>query len=153
MIALATVTVIVSGLLAGSELVVRLGVQPALSRLTPAEQIRARQALIRRIRWFTPILMLPGTALAVATAIVATASDAPAAPWAWIAVSGYVAFLLLAFLGTVPINIAIDGWDADAPPDDAARVQARWARIDVFRMSAAVIAFVASAVALALSAS
>ena len=125
--------------------------QPALSRLAPAEQIRARQALIRRVRWFTPILMLPGAALAVAVAVVTTASGGLAALWAWIAVAGYAAFLLLAFLGTVPINIAIDGWDADAPPADAARVQARWARIDIFRMSAAVIAFVASVVALGMT--
>ena len=139
---------VLSGLLAGSELVVRLGVQPALAGLSPAEQIRGRQVLIRRLRWFTPLLMLPGAALAIAGAVVATAQGAAGALWAWVSVGGYAAFLLLAFLGTVPINIAIDGWDADAPPADAARVQKRWARIDVFRMSAALLAFLAVVVAL-----
>jgi len=151
MIALLASAVVVSGLLAGSELVVRLGVQPALSRLAPSEQLRARQVLIRRLRWFTPIVMLPGIALAVAGAWAATAASVAGAPWAWVSLGGYLAFVLLAFLGTVPLNIAIDGWDADAPPADAARVQARWARIDVFRMSAALVAFLAAVVALALA--
>jgi hypothetical protein len=51
----------------------------------------------------------------------------------------------------VPINAEIDGWSLDAPPADADAVIRRWQLIDVFRSSAALLAFALLVVALALS--
>jgi hypothetical protein len=47
----------------------------------------------------------------------------------------------------VPINAEIGGWSLDAPP----AVIRRWQLIDVFRSSAALLAFALLVVALALS--
>ncbi|MEO8907759.1 MAG: anthrone oxygenase family protein, partial [Microbacteriaceae bacterium] len=61
-----------------------------------------------------------------------------------------VAFVLLSFLGTVPINIRVNDWQADSPPADWKAVVKRWELIDVFRSSAAILAFACFLIALAL---
>ncbi|WP_413105351.1 hypothetical protein [Streptomyces sp. Inha503] len=52
-----------------------------------------------------------------------------------------VLFLLLSFLGAVPINIKVNDWRVDAPPADWKAVVRRWARTDVFRSTAATAEF------------
>jgi hypothetical protein len=60
-----------------------------------------------------------------------------------------VLFFAIAFACTVPINARIHGWSLDDPPADAQDVIRRWQLIDVFRSSAALVAFVLLVVALA----
>lgn len=58
-------------------------------------------------------------------------------------------FLLLSFLGTVPINIEVNDWRVDAPPAGWKAVVHRWARIDVLRSTAATAAFLFAVLAAA----
>lgn len=141
MAVLEAVSLVLAGLLAGAELIVRWGVQPALRNLDDHAHIAARVALVRSLRVVVPILMLPTVIAAVAVLI------ADATPFRWAGVALLLAFLLFAFLGTVPINMKVSDWRADAPPPDWRATVVRWERIDVFRSSAAILAFVCFAFA------
>jgi len=132
---LAALGLLFSGLLAGEEFIVRYGVQPALSGLDDHSHLRARKALVARMRWVVPAIMLP-TVLAGAVIAVAEPSVLR-----WLGLAVLVAFLLFSFLGTVPINIRVNDWDVENPPADWKRLVARWEVIDVFRSSAAIVAF------------
>jgi hypothetical protein len=50
----------------------------------------------------------------------------------------------------VPINIQVSDWQVDNPPTDWKATVRRWERIDVFRSSAAIVAFACFLIALAL---
>ena len=126
------------GVLAGEELIVRYGIHPAVSSLDDRAHLLVRQALVRRLRVVVPIIMLPAAALAVTVLVVVTG---PGLVLRWASVIAMVVFLLLSFLGTVPINIKVSDWRADAPPSDWKAVVRRWARIDVLRSAAATAAF------------
>jgi hypothetical protein len=134
------------GVLAGEELIVRYGLHPALSRLDDHAHLLARQALVRRLRVVVPSVMLPAAALAVAVLVVGTG---PGLALRWATLLAMAGFLLLSFLGTVPINIQVDGWRADAPPPGWQAVIRRWARIDVLRSTAATTAFLFAVLAVA----
>jgi uncharacterized membrane protein len=143
MVVLQALGLVLSGLLAGEEFIVRYGVQPALRRLPATDHVRARVALVRRLRIIVPALMVP-TVLA-AVAVVATAGGA----LRWAGLAALVAFLLFSFLGTVPINMKVVDWQPEHPPADWQATVQRWERIDVFRSSAALLAFVLFVAALA----
>ncbi len=137
------------GLLAGEELVVRWGVQPALRRLEDHAHIEARVSLVRRLMIVVPALMIP-TALVGAAVLVFSGTGAGFA-LRCAGVASLVAFLLLSFLGTVPINITVnDTWSPDNPPADWRKVVVRWEQIDTFRAGTATLAFVLFLVAAAL---
>jgi hypothetical protein len=138
---LEVVGLVLAGLLAGEELIVRWGIQPALRGLGDRAHVEARVALVRSLRIAVPILMLPTVITAVAVLI----GEASAFRWAGTAL--LVAFLLFSFLGTVPINMKVIDWRADAPPADWRATVRRWERIDVFRSSAAILSFICFAVA------
>jgi uncharacterized membrane protein len=141
------VVVVLAGVLAGTEFIVRWGVQPALSRLDARTSLAARKSLITRMRVLVPALGMPTLVLAIVSAVLGQQTDG-----AWLRWSGavfLVLFFAIAFAGTVPINARIDGWSLDDPPADAEAVIRRWELIDVFRSSAALVAFVLLVVALA----
>jgi hypothetical protein len=58
--------------------------------------------------------------------------------------------VLLSFLGTVPINIQVNDWQVDSPPDEWKSLVRRWERIDIYRSSAALVAFACFLIAVAL---
>lgn len=134
------------GVLAGEELIVRYGVHPALSGLDDRAHLLVRQALVRRLRVVVPIVMIPAAAFAVAGLITVTG---PGLALRWATLAAMVLFLLLSFLGTVPINIKVNDWRVDAPPADWKAVVRRWARIDVLRSTAATAAFLFAVLAVA----
>ena len=68
----------------------------------------------------------------------------------WAVVIALVAFLLFSFLGTVPINIKVNDWRVDDLPMDWKVLVLRWERIDIFRSSAALVAFGCCAIAVAI---
>ncbi|KQO95798.1 anthrone oxygenase family protein [Leifsonia sp. Leaf264] len=144
---LEVIGLVLVGLLAGEEFIVRWGVQPALAALDDNATILARVALVRRLRVVVPVIMVPTVLVGIAVLIVGGTGDGFG--WRIAGVVALVAFVLFSFLGTVPINIKVIDWDADNPPDDWAAVIKRWEVIDVFRSSAAVIAFACFVVALA----
>ncbi|WP_223694798.1 DUF1772 domain-containing protein [Leifsonia poae] len=141
------VALVLAGLLAGEELIVRYGVQPALTALEDRAHILARVALVKRLKVVVPIIMVPTVLAAAATLITAGTGDGLL--WRWAGMAALVAFVLFSFLGTVPINMKVNDWDADAPPADWKAVVRRWQTIDVFRSSAAIVTFVCFTVALA----
>ncbi|MFI5909752.1 anthrone oxygenase family protein [Dactylosporangium sp. NPDC051541] len=140
------IALFLAGLLAGEELIVRYGVQPALRLLDDHAHIQARVALVRRLRIVVPALMLPTVAAAVAVLVLA---DGPGSGWRWAGAAALTAFLLCSFLGTVPINMKVVDWRPEAPPADWRATVTRWERIDVLRSTAAIVAFGCFAAALA----
>ncbi len=57
--ALTIVQLVLSGLLAGEEAIVRWGVQPALRSLPDDAHVRARIALVKRLKVVVPAIMVP----------------------------------------------------------------------------------------------
>ena len=145
---LQAVGLVLAGLLAGEEFIVRWGVQPALSSLEDRAHILARVALVKRLKVVVPILMVP--TVLVGIAVLATGGVGAGFAFRLVGLLALVAFVLFSFLGTVPINIRVNDWDADTPPADWRDVVRRWQFIDVFRSSAAILAFAAFVVAAAL---
>jgi hypothetical protein len=125
-----------AGLLAGEELIVRWGVAPALRALDDAAHVRARIALVRRLRVVVPLLIVPTV---IVSAVAVPGSGTPAA---WAGLAALVVFVGCSALGTVPINMQVSRWDATEPPADWRTTVRRWERIDVARSSAAVLGFV-----------
>ncbi|MFC4244521.1 anthrone oxygenase family protein [Gryllotalpicola reticulitermitis] len=143
------VQIVLVGLLAGEEFIVRYGVQPALDALPDSAHVAARIALVKRLKVVVPSLMLP--AVAASVAVVVTEGTLGL----WWRISGLAAlavFLCFSFLGTVPINIGVNDWDPTDPPADWRHVAHRWETIDTYRSSAAILAFVLFAVAVSLRA-
>jgi hypothetical protein len=101
---------------------------------------------VRRLRVVVPIVMLPAAVLAVAGLVTVTG---PGLALRWATMVAMVVFLLLSFLGTVPINIKVNDWRVDAPPAGWKTVVRRWARIDVLRSTAAAAAFLFAVLAIA----
>ena len=145
---LQAVGLVLAGLLAGEEFIVRYGVQPALSSLEDRAHILARVALVKRLKVVVPILMVP--TVLVGIAVLATGGVGAGFAFRVVGLAALVAFVLFSFLGTVPINIRVNDWQADAPPADWKSVVRRWQFIDVFRSSAAIVAFIAFVIAAAL---
>lgn len=143
---LLVVQLVLVGLLAGEEFVVRWGIQPAMAALPDDAHIRTRIAMVKSLKVVVPILMLPAVAASIAVLAVAGADDGLG--WRIAAMAALVVFVLASFLGTVPINIGVNDWDPAAPPADWKRVVTRWERIDVLRSSAAGVAFVLFTIAL-----
>lgn len=143
------IAVFLTGVLAGEELIVRYGVHPALSSLDDRAHLLVRKALVRRLRVVVPFLMLPAAAVTAVTLVVVTGSGLALR---WATVVAMAVFLLLSFLGTVPINIKVNDWQVDAPPGDWKAIVRRWARIDVLRSTAAAAAFLFATLAVTPSA-
>ncbi|WNV88930.1 DUF1772 domain-containing protein [Umezawaea sp. Da 62-37] len=133
------VSLFLLGLLAGEEFVVRYGVHGAMAVLDERGQVLARQGLITRLKVLVPSIMVPAVLTGAAVTILGGTGAGFGFRLAGAAV--LLAFVLFTFLGTVPINQRIGDWDADAPPADWRAEFRRWERIDVFRSSAAILAF------------
>ncbi|MCU1679422.1 MAG: hypothetical protein JWQ81_161 [Amycolatopsis sp.] len=137
-----------AGILAGEELIVRYGLEPALSKLEDRPHLQARQAVVRSLRVVVPIIMVPTVLAGIAVLVFSGTGTGFGLRLA--TVVALVAFVLLSFLGTVPINIQVNDWNVDSPPADWKAVIRRWERIDVFRSSAAVLAFAFAVIAFGL---
>lgn len=137
---LLVVQLVLVGLLAGEEFVVRWGVQPAMATLPDEVHLRTRIALVKSLKVVVPILMVPAVLTSVVVLVLSGADDGRG--WRIAAMVALVVFVLASFLGTVPINIRVNDWDPEHPPADWKRVVLRWERIDVLRSTAAGVAFV-----------
>jgi uncharacterized membrane protein len=144
---LQAVGVILAGILAGEEFIVRYGVQPALRNLDENAHVATRIALVRTLRIVVPVLML--STAAVTIVVLVTSAGQSGAGWRWAGLAALVLFMLLSFLGTVPINMKVVDWQPDHPPADWRAVVHRWQRLDTLRSTAAILAFACFVVALA----
>ncbi|WP_391209988.1 anthrone oxygenase family protein [Psychrobacillus sp. L4] len=68
----------------------------------------------------------------------------------WAGVFSLIILMLITLIGTVPINKGILDWRFDAPPNNWKLLIRRWERLDVFRSSAAILAFAFFLVAMVL---
>lgn len=130
-----TISLFLTGLLAGEELVVRYGVRDPLGALDPVAQLHLRQALIRRLRVLVPAIMLPAVVTSIAAAVMQPA------PLRWAALGALGLFLVVTLGGTVPINQAVLTWSHHTLPDGWREVVRRWERLDTVRCWAALTAF------------
>lgn len=137
--AIACINLFFTGLLAGEELVIRLGVRDTLRVLDDGSHIRLRQALIRSLRVVVPAIMLPAILSGIVSAL--THDAGPGAICRWTAVASSLAFLGITMFGTVPINAAVLDWDADAPPPGWHAAIRRWESLNTLRCILAVLAF------------
>jgi uncharacterized membrane protein len=130
------VTLFLAGLLAGEEFVVRYGIRGSLARLEDRPHIEFRQSLIRTLRVLVPAMAVPAFVLSVVAGIL------DGEPVWWVGAAALLAWFLVTFFGTVPINAAALDWRSDAPPSDwKARVD-RWERLNTLRTWLALLAFV-----------
>ncbi|WP_391118321.1 hypothetical protein [Psychrobacillus sp. L3] len=68
----------------------------------------------------------------------------------WAGVFSLIILMLITLIGTVPINKGILDWRFDTPPDNWKLLIRRWELLDVFRSSAAILAFAFFLVAIVL---
>ena len=147
-VALQTVGLLLAGVLAGEEFVVRYGVQPALSALEDRPHIQARQALVRRLRVLVPIIMIPAVLVGIGVLIFSDTGEGITFRWA--GVISLIAFVLFSFLGTVPINIQVNDWQVNNPPTDWKATVRRWETHRRVPVLCAIVAFACFLIALAL---
>lgn len=127
---------VLSGVLAGGELLVRWGLAPALRALPDDAHVRARIAVVHRLRVVVPAVIVP--TVVVTVLVVARSGD----PASWAAVGALAIFVLVTGFGTVPVNMRIARWDPTDPPSGWQALVRRWERIDLARSSAALLTFV-----------
>ena len=146
--AIAFINLFFAGLLAGAELVVRLGVRDTLSVLDDRSHIRLRQALIRTLRVVVPAIMFPAILSGVAVGL--TGGVGPGSICRWAAAASSLVFLGITLFGTVPINAAALDWNADTPPPDWQAAIQRWESLNTLRCILAILAFALSLTAAAI---
>jgi hypothetical protein len=127
------------GILAGAEIVVCYGVRTPMSNLEEQPQIQLRQGLIRRLRVLVPAILV----LTVTSAIVVIVLEGtkPGFVFRCAGLLTMIIWMLVTFLGTVPINKTALTWRPDAPPDHWRTLVNRWERLDVARSWLAVTAY------------
>ena len=94
-----------------------------------------------------PVVILP--TVVVGIAVVVFGGPGAGVDSRWAGAVALVAFVLISAIGTVPINIQVSDWQVDSPPAHWKATVRRWERIDVFRSSAAIVAFVCFLIAVA----
>jgi hypothetical protein len=92
------------------------------------------------MRLVVPALIVPTVVAAVVTVVLDGNGTGCWFRWAG-GLAALVAFLAIAFAGTVPINVRVIEWDAGNRPADWATVIRRWELIDVYCSCAAILAF------------
>jgi hypothetical protein len=92
------------------------------------------------MRFVVPALIVPTVVAAVVTVVPRRQRNGLLVPLGG-GLAALIAFLAIAFGGTVPINVRVIEWDADNPPADWATVIRQWELIDVYCSSAAILAF------------
>jgi uncharacterized membrane protein len=138
-----------AGLLAGAEVVVRYGVRDPLTVLDEQPQIVLRQALIRRLRILVPVLF--GLTLVSGVAVAVVDGAGPGAGFRWAALLALLAWTLITFTRTAPINKALVSWSPTAPPADWRDRVDRWERLNTLRAWAALAVFACFTIAAALN--
>jgi uncharacterized membrane protein len=133
------INIVFAGLLAGEEFLVCYGLRAPLGSLESGVQIPTRQALVRRMRILVPMIFF--SALSSGVAIAALGGPGLAFDLRCGGVGLLAGFILLTLTSTVPINKAVLGWDAAAPPANWRTLIARWERLDLARAWLALAAF------------
>jgi hypothetical protein len=140
------VSLLLAGLLTGSELTSRLIVHPALWRLPHDAQVKAEKLIYRRFASIDPFLM---TATVVACFAAAADQHGGAATLTFAAAGCFAVMLAMTLVLNMPINLAVFRWDEErGDPERWRRLRRRWDRIHSTRVlfDSAGFALVAAAV-------
>ncbi len=140
------VSLLLAGLLAGSELTSRLIVHPALWRLPHEAQVKAEMLMYRRFATMDPFLM---TATVIACFATAAGEHGAAATLTLAAAGCFAVMLTMTLVLNMPINLAVFHWDEEhGDPEQWRRLRRRWDRIHTARvlLDSAGFALVAAAV-------
>ena len=135
------------GMLAGEEFTILAGVRGPLASLDDNPHIRFRQALIYRLRVVVPAIFGLAILSGVATTFLNSSDAGFGIRCAGLLV--LLAFILITFFGTVPINSAAIEWNPATPPANWRKLVQRWERLDNLRCGAALVAFALFLIAMA----
>jgi Domain of unknown function (DUF1772) len=125
-------SLVLAGLLAGSELTSRLIVHPALWRLPHDAQVKAEKLMYRRFASIDPFLM---TATVVACFAAAANEHGGAATLTFAAAGCFAVMLTMTLVLNMPINVAVFRWDEEhGDPERWRRLRRRWDRIHTARV-------------------
>jgi hypothetical protein len=144
--ALRYASLLLAGLLTGSELTSRLIVHPALWRLPHAAQVKAEKLIYRRFGSIDPFLM---TATVIACFAAAGNEHGGGATLTFAAAGCFTVMLTVTLVLNMPINLAVFRWDEEhGDPERWRRLRRRWDRIHSARalLDSAGFALVAAAV-------
>ncbi len=122
--ALRYASLVLAGLLAGSELTSRLIVHPALWRLPHDAQVKAEKAMYRRFASIDPFLM----SATVITSFAAAASErGRASTLTFAAAVCFTVMLAMTLVLNMPINLAVFRWDEEhGDPERWRELRRRW---------------------------
>jgi uncharacterized membrane protein len=133
------VNLFLAGLLAGEEFVICYGVRTSLTTLEEKPQTQIRQVLIRKLRVLVPAIFLSSALSGIAAMV--GAGPGISFGFRCTGLLFLLAWTLITFFGTVPINKAALAWQPEALPSDWRTLIARWERLDILRCWAAVVSF------------
>jgi Domain of unknown function (DUF1772) len=135
-------SVILTGLLAGSLCMGTFGVRRAVAQLDDAAALRVRHNLIRTLRIAMPILM----SLTVGSTIGGAAfSSGRARYWAMVGAGAALAVLAISLSVHSPLNRVFLRWSPEAIPANGSALIGRWNRWDSVRVGLALLAFASTA--------
>lgn len=131
---------LLAGMLAGNELGTWVAVHPALEELSPAERLRAEQALTRRFGAIMPAWM--GAALASCFAAALLARGSAGFRRTFLGALCFAAMLASTRLGNVPINTrTLELTEDDL--EEFGRLRDRWGRLHTLRVALTTAGFAA----------
>ena len=131
---------LLAGMLAGNELGTWVAVHPALEELSPAERLRAEQALTRRFGAIMPAWM--GAALASCFAAALLARGSAGFRRSFLGALCFAAMLASTRLGNVPINTrTLELTEDDL--EEFRRLRDRWGRLHTLRVTLTTAGFAA----------
>lgn len=146
--ALVVVSLVLTGLVAGTMTVGLVAVRPALRSLPTTSYVQVKQAFdISYPKLMKPlqiVSLVVTAALAIAAGVDGETTCAVLAAIATVAV---LTNIIVTVRGDLPINNAMATWQPEAPPSDWQSQRARWDFFNTIRTSAAVIALVLLALA------
>ena len=146
--ALVVISLVVTGLVAGTLTVGLVAVRPAMHSLPPTPYVLVKQAFdVSYPRMMKP-LQLASLLATIALAVAAGVAGATAcAVLAAVAAACVLTNILVTVRGDLPINNAMATWKPEAPPPDWREQRARWDFFNSIRTTAAVSALVLLALA------
>jgi hypothetical protein len=125
-------SLLLAGLLTGSELTSRLIVHPALWRLPHDAQVKAEKIVYRRFASVDPFLM---TATVITSFAAAAAEHGGASTLTFAAAACFTVMLAMTLVLNMTINLAVFRWDEEhGDPERWRRLRRRWDRIHSVRV-------------------
>ena len=140
--ALEVASVVVVGMLTGSEFAVAVFFHPRISRLEDAVHIQAAQTLAK-VLGLVMSFWYPLTFLLV-LAVTFVAHTARSTPW-WLALTSTVLLALISLyslLLPVPINNQVARWQPDSVPPNWRDLRRRWDMLHAIRVAFLIIALI-----------